>query len=340
MLTGTSPGGWRLVLLLLLGAAAAAQWLPDDVHLVEARLEVAHEWADLTRSAGTHQRPSRTSAALVVGDTLAWFGGAVVCMPVVRLDVATGQPAVVVPRLGLTIGGDGPVLVRANVGRAYRLPTFEELYFDAGAVRGNPDLAPEDALVADASIELRGGPGALRLGWFHLEIDNLIVFLPRSAFVYEASGTKAARSQGVEIEARWRPMSALDARLAYTFTDARFRDTGLRLPARSPHRLDVALTWRGRRHAATVAVHWQAPMPLDRFEQIVAPGRTFVDTTVRVWPTRWLELRLDLRNLTDVRDAVDALQRPLPGLTVLATARIHVPSPPGTPTEDKEESRP
>jgi outer membrane cobalamin receptor len=305
------------------GATGWTTFYPDSVQAIEIRAEAGFEWARIDRS-GSVSHPERATAGLVVTDTLELAQGALTLEPTVRVDWAEGAGVEVVPRLGAAVRPTEWLELRASGGRAYRLPTFEELYYDAGSTRGNPDLDPESAWSADASIGVAWPAFRARAAGFFLHIDNLILFLPTTAFLYEASGSKAARSAGVELEVEAAPCAYLDARLSYTFVDARFIDTGQLLPARSPHLV------RGRAvgHAPFVDLWfeaaWQDAFTLDRYGQLKEEGRLILSAGAEARPHEALRLGVEVRNLLDDRGHTDALQQPLPGLTAIATASVAI----------------
>jgi vitamin B12 transporter len=50
---------------------------------------------------------------------------------------------------------DQKLIARAGVARAFRVPTFTDLYYSSPANRGNPDLEPESAWTYDAGFDLK-----------------------------------------------------------------------------------------------------------------------------------------------------------------------------------------
>ncbi|MCG9116652.1 TonB-dependent receptor [Laribacter hongkongensis] len=67
------------------------------------------------------------------------------------------------------------VKLTANWGTAYRVPTFNELYWaNDGNYVGNPDLKPESSRNAEVGAEFSGALGKLKLAAFENRVDNLI----------------------------------------------------------------------------------------------------------------------------------------------------------------------
>ncbi|MCG9057277.1 TonB-dependent receptor [Laribacter hongkongensis] len=67
------------------------------------------------------------------------------------------------------------VKLTANWGTAYRVPTFNELYWaNDGDYVGNPDLKPESSRNAEVGAEFSGALGKLKLAAFENRVDDLI----------------------------------------------------------------------------------------------------------------------------------------------------------------------
>lgn len=226
-----------------------------------------------------------------------------------------------IPALGVRYDPWGPLRLFANVSRGFRLPTLEELHFDAGFVQGNPNLAPEDALTWDAGVELgHGRPWGVTATYFENRVRNLILFLPRSAFLVRAENSGGAVVRGVELQARW-SWRWFDLRAAYTFLDARFGDTGLRMPQRPAHEVQGTASVRLGPVGISAMPGWRSGVFLDRFESLSEEARFRLDARLDWAFSSLLSLSVDAMNLTDKRDGVDHLQRPLPGRSVFLTIR-------------------
>ena len=68
------------------------------------------------------------------------------------------------------------VKLTANWGTAFRVPTFNDLYWpdDGNGYVGNPDLKPESSRNAEVGAELSGALGKLKLAAFENRVDDLI----------------------------------------------------------------------------------------------------------------------------------------------------------------------
>jgi outer membrane receptor protein involved in Fe transport len=123
--------------------------------------------------------------------------------------------------------------LRAQAGRAYRAPGFDELYHpDEGFLRGNPDLSPEDAWNVDGGVELelaQAGPLSnlrLRATGFYREIDDSIVWVLVDLRTIAPINTGSATTVGFEASASidWTRYLRLSAN--HTYTDSERDATG------------------------------------------------------------------------------------------------------------------
>lgn len=204
--------------------------------------------------------------------------------------------------------------MRGNVGRVFRDPGFDELYFSGPGVRGNPDLRPEDGLSWDAGLELRPARGvALQVAAFGQRYDRVILFMPVQAHLIESRDDHGAR-----ISVRRRPRTPAWARgaspMAYTHLDAhstRRRARRCTPPTRAPSVRPPAGT--RRRAVAFLAADTRSEVRTDRFGYRRIPGHTLWDLGVNGPVGAGFEAGLTFRNIFDVKDAQDAVQQPLPG---------------------------
>lgn len=202
--------------------------------------------------------------------------------------------------------------LRASASRAYRLPTFTDLYYRDPANRGNPALRPETAWNYEAGADLR--PAAawrLQTTVFHRRDRDGIDYASTSPLgPWEARNITRLNFTGLEASAAWR-RSAHVAEFSYTAMRAsstlpagvftkyvmnypihsgviswtgslggltvRTRLGALERRARSPYAVwDAALAWRGRRVSPFLQA---ANLANTRYEEILRvpmPGRAFL----------------------------------------------------------------
>jgi iron complex outermembrane receptor protein len=87
--------------------------------------------------------------------------------------------------------------IKAAISRNYRLPTFNDLYWEPG---GNPDLNPEKSWNYEAGVEIKK---TNKVGWnihlnaFSRSVDDWILWLPSGAF-WQPENAKKVWSRGVD----------------------------------------------------------------------------------------------------------------------------------------------
>ena len=110
---------------------------------------------------------------------------------------------IVSPKLTLTYIGPDWLDLYASVGRSFRAPTFNELYWPEDPwTKGNPRLKPEWATSVDLGLSARyGSLLSGRLGLWNSSMTDLIQWQPDSAYVYRPVNLDTATITGTEIEA-------------------------------------------------------------------------------------------------------------------------------------------
>ena len=109
---------------------------------------------------------------------------------------------VINPKLSLSYEGPASINLYASVGRSFRAPTFNELYWPEDMwTRGNPRLKPEWATSADLGVSARHGSLLSgRLGLWYSFLTDLIQWQPDSAYVYRPVNLDTATIAGGELE--------------------------------------------------------------------------------------------------------------------------------------------
>lgn len=202
--------------------------------------------------------------------------------------------------------------LRASASRAYRLPTFTDLYYRDPANRGNASLRPETAWSYEAGADFRpAGSWRLQGTLFHRRDRDGIDYASTSAQgPWEARNITRLNFTGVEASASWRGRAHV-AEISYTglravsslpqgiFTKyvmnypvhsgvfswigtagklaARTRLGALERRARSPYAVwDASLAWRGRRVSPFVQATNLANTRYEEILRVPMPGRAFL----------------------------------------------------------------
>jgi vitamin B12 transporter len=92
-------------------------------------------------------------------------------------------------------------LLKFNVSRNYRIPTFNDLFWHAG---GNPNLNPERSLQAEIGQELRIFGAGLSLSGFIIDTEDLLRWVPSTGGKWTPKNTEKARNYGLETTLDWK----------------------------------------------------------------------------------------------------------------------------------------
>ncbi len=133
--------------------------------------------------------------------------------PMARLDLSSagqGRDTVLArsghlvlsPKLSLASSPVSWLDLHASLGRSFRQPTFNEMYWPADQwTKGNPELRPEWATSIDFTSTVRLAPIlTCRLGSWYSHMTDLIQWQPDSNFVYMPVNLDTATIKGVEAE--------------------------------------------------------------------------------------------------------------------------------------------
>ncbi len=150
---------------------------------------------------GTHQRLNGGAFASIFFNTHPWtFDGSL------RLDAHSDYGYVVCPTLGIGYLLSGRGKFYMTVGRAFRAPTYTELYIHSSSNLGDPKLKPEFGWTYEI------GSTYVILSSFHTSVaffqhdqKDLIDYVRFSSSdtIYHAVNFTRARTRGIELSARW-----------------------------------------------------------------------------------------------------------------------------------------
>ncbi len=197
---------------------------------------------------------------------------------------------------------------RTSYGTGFRAPSFLDLYgkspYYVGSFYDTPSriLKPEKARGWDAGVDyyFASNRGTLSATWFQTDLTNLITFN-----FYKFPGTvenvEQARTQGVELAAKFDLPGAWKARFAYTYLDAQNLSQSARLLRRPRHSgsLDV---WHefGRGFSAGTGLVFAAnyrDVDAATYDPIDAASYTVVRVYGAWQATKQLAVKVRLENL-------------------------------------------
>lgn len=149
------------------------------------------------------------------------------------------------PRLGLLFRLPKDVRLRASVGRSFRAPTFDDLYWPEDAfVAGNPNLQPEKAWAYEIGGEKKFGELAtLRLAGFLRDVKDLIYWAMGEDWKFRPANVKSARIWGGEADLIFYPLPGLALPMNYTYIYPRDEETGEPIAAKPKQILNIGLEY-------------------------------------------------------------------------------------------------
>jgi iron complex outermembrane receptor protein len=342
-----------------LGADGSSTWYPLANVSIGVLAAASHEWFwpendALNAPAETAARRLRSTFA--VQPEIRWLDERLTLVPGFRWEHvhdATDQSVRtfgrLVPRMsvdrdllnpGLGVAfslGWGWTLL-ANAGRYERAPNLVELFGLSGTVIGNPSLVPEKSWNRDVGLrwripQLPGiARGQVEYAYFDNEVQNLVVFVQRSAAVFRPENVGRARLRGHEVGGQLRILGMLEVEANYTSQDAENRSRvfsgiylGKQLPGRPRHELYVRLGLNYRRLEWFYEFNQIAGNALDLANFQRLPARNVHGSGIAWRLDDNLRLLFHVRNFTDDQIA-DVGGFPLPGRSWFATVSWNLPA--------------
>jgi len=132
------------------------------------------------------------------------------------------------PRLGISYRIKDEINFHASIGRAYRAPTFDDLYWPSTSyMSGNLDLVPETAWAYEAGLRYLNEEGDCRgeFSLFRKNVENLINWAARDDGIWIPTNIGSARVDGIEVILEKILGDHLKANLGYTYLNAVDLDT-------------------------------------------------------------------------------------------------------------------
>ena len=130
----------------------------------------------------------------------------------------------------------GQTNIRASYGEGFKAPSLYQLYDSSS---GNSSLDPERSKSYDVGVDQRlgGDRAVISVTAFQRDIRDQIDFDFGTSRYFNLGRTRA---KGVEAMLTLKPVDALTVTAAYSYIDARDRDTGARLPRRPTNAVSVS----------------------------------------------------------------------------------------------------
>ena len=342
---------------LIVGTGGSFGWrgsLARRLHL-EARADASGERFAPGFYAGAFQPAGATRVAAGTGADLTWEAArALTFTGTGRVDAWSdhasdgtgGNDVRPTGHVGTELAA-GPLTFAGHAGALARPPSFIERYGNRGGIVGDASLRSESAFAADVGVRAGAGRAATRveaeLVGFATWAEDLIVLVQQGLSGLKATNIGKARLFGLEAELRARAWG-FELRASYTglwtYNDAECAGAvgceAPPLPGRPAHDFVADLTYTLGPARVRYGIDALSGMRADPNGSITVPARVLHSAGgyLDVPGVPGLRVGLDVRNLFDLRVATydgfgapalepigDLYQYPLPGRTVLVTAR-------------------
>jgi outer membrane cobalamin receptor len=133
-----------------------------------------------------------------------------------RYDIPSDFEKVFSPNLGLIYHLDGDLSLKLNYGKAYRAPTFNDLYWPDG---GKKDLKPEKGESVEAGLAFTDKKISYQLFLFRREVKNLISWQPLGENgLWQPFNLDRFNCRGVELELEYMLSDGYNFSLNYSYT--------------------------------------------------------------------------------------------------------------------------
>lgn len=201
-------------------------------------------------------------------------------------------------RAGATWRPAATTKLRATYGTGFSAPGSDDVYgVPSYGQLPSPGLLPEKSHGWDAGVDqdFLSGAATASVTYFKNEFSNLFEYETVDWTTYEGRVVNRAHAstEGVEVALVGRPTTAVTARAAYTYLEARNDDTGARLTRRPRHVGDLEVTarvtkaWIIGAGAHLVASRLEGATPIEDYTTV----RVFTSYAVR--PELVLKLRVE-----------------------------------------------
>ncbi|HEX8963852.1 MAG TPA: TonB-dependent receptor [Rhodocyclaceae bacterium] len=237
-----------------------------------------------------------------------------------RYDSYSDFGSTVNPRLALVWQSTDRLVTKLMYGRAFRAPSYLELYSLTAATRPNANLTPERSRTWDLAFSYSASRD-LKLGidFYRFAQTNLIA--ADSSNQFQNIGNNTAR--GIELEAQWQVAPSL--RIS---GNATHRSETIAFNSVPKQKAYLRADW-------SFAPNWNWDVQANRIGARPLPAGdpraplnayTLIDTTLRYSPRKHWELAASVRNLSDAdareySSAAIPYNLPLPGRSLYAEAR-------------------
>jgi len=203
----------------------------------------------------------------------------------------------------------------ANANRSLRMPTFTDLYYNAGNQLGNRNLKPEEAWLLSVGYKYtpdfgKAGKLSLAADWYYRWGKNIIdwVYVPADTKrPYHAMNQQQVNATGVELSVAYRLnewLRCISVDYAYTYLDLNLKESGSRYLDYLSHKLSIHLEhgiYKGLGASWTVRFQKREGQ-YNNAEGAVADYQPvwLLDGSI-FWQNKYLRVSADCTNMTNTR---------------------------------------
>ncbi|MCB4790394.1 MAG: TonB-dependent receptor [Elusimicrobia bacterium] len=157
---------------------------------------------------------SRVNSAVYAQDKI--NAGSLTILPGLRFDSNSSFGSILSPKVTLVYAINEALKVSANSGRAWRSPTFNDLYYP---ISGNINLKPEDGISSDIGIEYNKTTTMAGVTVFLTETKDLIEWAPSASNpnIWMPSNVSTSRQSGAEFVLKYKIFTGFFHKLNYTY---------------------------------------------------------------------------------------------------------------------------
>ena len=200
--------------------------------------------------------------------------------------------------------------IYANANRSLRMPTFTDLYYNAGNQLGNRNLKPEEAWLLSVGYKGTGSGLSWSADWYYRWGKNIIdwVYVPTDTKrPFHAENQQQVNATGVEVSVAYRLnewLRCVSVDYAYTYLDLDLKEAGSRYLDYLSHKLAIHLEhgiYKGLGASWTVRFQKREGQ-YNNAEGEVADYQPvwLLDGSV-YWQNKYLRVSADCTNITNTR---------------------------------------
>ena len=252
------PGGWIPVDSRhennIIGADAQVRWTPTSAFILTTGGEIRQERLSSTDLGEQNRLTRGFYVQSEIGRAFRLFRQPIYIrwIPAMRWDGYSEMRSQVCPKIGFIIssGQSANISIRGNLGRSFRVPSFNDLYWPEDAfARGNPDLKPEVGTNLDIGLSLsriRTNLFQIDLTYFRNDITDLIIWESGPDWIWTPKNVGRTRISGLESGWTFRfPDNRAYLQMSHTWMQAVDKtlsspDEEKRLIYRPDHKFDVS----------------------------------------------------------------------------------------------------